>query len=264
MSESAFVSIEHSGAVATVTIQRPDVHNAFNERVIEQLAAAFDRIARGGDARVVVLAGEGPSFSAGADLDWMRRAASFTEEENRRDATVLAAMLRGVAECPCPVVARVQGVAFGGGAGLTAAADIAVASESARFAFTEVRLGLAPATIARHVVRKIGVGRALPLFLTGERIDAPRALAIGLVHRVVPEEALDAAVEEVVDALMRGAPRAQRQIKELMRRFGDADAEMDAFAAELIAGIRAGDEAREGMAAFLEKRPPGWAPGHDV
>ncbi len=176
MTEPRYVEHQRAGAVDTVTIHRPEVHNAFNEHVIAQIAEAFATIAASGDTRVVVLRGEGRSFSAGADLDWMRRAANFTDEENRRDADALASMLRAVAECPCPVVARVQGNAFGGGAGLAAAADIAVAGESARFAFSEVRLGLVPATIARHVVRKIGAGRALPLFLTGERIDAARAL----------------------------------------------------------------------------------------
>ncbi|TAK60875.1 MAG: enoyl-CoA hydratase/isomerase family protein [Dehalococcoidia bacterium] len=264
MAEQRYVEHARAGAVDTVTIRRLEVHNAFNEHVIAQLAEAFAAISASADTRVVVLRGEGRSFSAGADLDWMRRAANFTDAENRRDADALASMLCAVAECPCPVVARVQGNAMGGGAGLAAAADIAIAGESARFAFSEVRLGLVPATIARHVVRKVGAGRALPLFLTGERIDAARALAIGLVHRIAPDDQLDAAVAETVDALLAGSPAAQRRVKELVRRVAPDDAAIDDFAAGMISSIRGTDEGREGVAAFLEKRQPGWTPRADV
>src|SRR6266545_8247830 len=181
------VLVRRDGPVATVTMARPEVHNAFNEHLIAQLREAFDSLRDDGGVRVVVLAGEGKSFSAGADLDWMRRAASFSEEENLRDAASAAALWRAVAECPKPVVARVHGNAFGGGAGLVAASDIAIAAENAMFGFTEVRLGLLPATVAPHVIEKIGPGRAIPLFLTGERFDARRAFEIGLVHQVVPD-----------------------------------------------------------------------------
>ncbi len=243
-------------------MNRPQVHNAFNEQVIAQLGAAFGALATDATVRVVLLAGEGRSFSAGADLDWMRRAAEFSEEDNRGDAAALAAMLRAVAECPRPVVARVQGSALGGGAGLVAAADIAVASESAIFGFTEVRLGLVPATIAPHVVEKIGPGRALPLFLTGERFDSAQALAIGLVHRVVPDGELDSAVEQVIDALLSGGPQAQQACKQLVRRVAAADggSGVDAYTADLIARLRSGDEGREGVHAFLEKRSASWLP----
>jgi len=255
------VTLERAGAVATVTIRRRDVHNAFNEDVIAQLHAAFVSVAAEASVRAVVLAGEGRSFSAGADLDWMRRAAGFSEAENQRDAAALAAMLDAVATCPCPVIARVQGAAFGGGAGLAAAADIAIAAESARFAFSEVRLGIVPATIARHVVRKIGAGNALALFLTGERFDAARAHAVGLANRVAADDALDAAVRETLDALLAGGPEAHRAVKELVRRVAAEDAAIDAYAATLIARVRASDEGREGVAAFLEKRAPRWAGG---
>lgn len=264
MSAAQYVEHIRSDPVDTITIRRPDVHNAFNEQVIAELTAAFEAARTSASTRVVVLAGEGRSFSAGADLDWMRRAASFSEQENLRDAEALAAMLRAVAECPCPVVAQVQGSAFGGGAGLVAAADVAIAGESARFAFTEVRLGIVPATIARHVVRKVGTGRALPLFLTGERFDAARALALGLVHRVVPDAGLPAAVAETVDALLAGGPAAQREVKELVRRVALDGPDLDAYAADLIARVRAGDEARGGIAAFLEKRAAGWTMPRDV
>jgi len=253
-----YVDLTRSGAVARVTIRRPDVHNAFNETVIAELHDAFRAVAADDTVRVAVLAGDGPSFSAGADLEWMRRAADFSEAENRRDADALAAMLRAVAECPTPVVARVQGAAFGGGAGLVAAADLAVAGESARFGFTEARLGLVPATIAPWVVEKMGPGWALRLFLTGERFDAARATAIGLVYRAVPDAELDAAVDEVVAALLAGGPEALRACKQLVRHVASAPDGVDAYTADLIARVRSSDEGREGVRAFLEKRKPRW------
>jgi methylglutaconyl-CoA hydratase len=245
--------------VATITLGRPEVHNAFNEHVIAQLHDAVDSLAEDDAVRVIVLTGEGKSFSAGADLDWMRRAASFSEEENRADAAAAAALWRAIAECPKPVVARVHGNAFGGGAGLVAASDIAIAAESAMFGFTEVRLGLVPATVAPHVVEKIGPGRALPMFLTGERFDARRAMAIGLVHQVVPDEQIDVAVGAIVDQLLTGGPDALRWCKELIRRVaGESRSTVDDYTAGLIASARAGDEGREGVLAFLEKRKPDW------
>ena len=256
------VRLARNGPVATVTMARPDVHNAFNEHLIAQLHDAFRSLATDDGVRVIVLAAEGKSFSAGADLDWMRRAANFSEDENLRDAAAAAALWRAVAECPKPVLARVHGNAFGGGAGLVAASDIAIAAESAMFGFTEVRLGLLPATVAPHVVEKIGPGRALPLFLTGERFDAQRALAIGLVHHVVPPEELDVAVGAIVDQLLAGGPNALRACNELVRRVAYADrAKIDEYTAALIASARAGEEGREGVGAFLEKRKPGWVGG---
>jgi methylglutaconyl-CoA hydratase len=255
-----FVKLSRDGPIATVTMARPDVHNAFNEHLIAELHDALRSLSDDEGVRVVVLAGEGKSFSAGADLDWMRRAASFSEEENRRDAAQAAALWRTIAECPKPVVARVHGNAFGGGAGVVAASDIAIAAESAMFGFTEVRLGLVPATVAPHVVEKIGPGRALPLFLTGERFDAQRALAIGLVHLVVPDAEIDVAVGAVVDQLLSGGPNALRWCKELVRRIAAEDrSKIDEYTAALIASARAGDEGREGVVSFLEKRKPYWA-----
>jgi methylglutaconyl-CoA hydratase len=255
------LSTIRDGTVATLTMARPDVHNAFNEHLIGQLREAFDELSDDGSVRVVVLAGEGKSFSAGADLDWMRRAAGFSEKENLRDAGAAAALWRAIAECPKPVVARVHGNAFGGGAGLVSASDIAIASEQAMFGFTEVRLGLVPATVAPHVVEKIGPGWALALFLTGERFDAQRALAIGLVHQVVEASQLDVAVGSVVDALLSGGPEALAACKQLVRLVASANwAEVDDYTAAMIAGARAGAEGREGVAAFLEKRKPSWIP----
>ena len=251
--------VTQSGAVATVTMARPEVHNAFNEELIAELAAAFERL--GGDAsvRVVVLTGEGRSFSAGADLEWMKRMSTATEAENRADAKRLAAMLRAVAECPKPIVAKVNGAAIGGGAGLVATADVAIASEKAKIGFAEVRLGIVPATIAPHVIAKIGPGRALPLFLTGERFDARNAMTIGLVHQVAADEDLDGAVDSVVEALLLGGPEAQARCKELVRRVAaEPGPGVDAYTSEMIGAARASAEGREGVAAFLEKRAPAW------
>jgi methylglutaconyl-CoA hydratase len=253
------VLVSRDGPVATVTMNRPEAHNTFNEELIAGLRDAFDSLSGDRSVRVVILAGEGRSFSAGADLEWMKRASDWSEDDNKRDAEELAAMLRRVAECAHPVVARVHGNAFGGGAGLTAAADVAVAAESVTFGFTEVRLGLLPATISPHVIEKIGPGRALPLFLTGERFDAQRAHEIGLVHRVVPADELDGAVREVVSMLLQGAPEAQRTAKRMVRRVAQLDRRsVDQYTAELIAGLRKAPEGREGVAAFLEKRKPAW------
>jgi methylglutaconyl-CoA hydratase len=255
------VVISHEGPVARVTMNRPEVHNAFNEGLIGGLQSAFDSVSADDSVRVVVLAGEGRSFSAGADLQWMKKAATWSEQQNRADAAALATMLRTIADCPKPVVARVHGNAFGGGAGLCAASDVAVAAEGVILGFTEVRLGLVPATIAPHVVEKIGPGRALPLFVMGERFDAARAAEIGLVHRVVPQEELDAAVDAVVTLLLEAGPQAQAACKTLVRTVAGLDpAAADAYTAELIGRVRTSDEGREGIGAFLEKRKPAWHP----
>ncbi len=253
------VEVSREGPVARVTLHRPEVHNAFNEEVIALLSQAFTALRGEEEVRVVVLAGEGRTFCAGADLDWMRRAASWGEEENRHDALALASMLRLVATFPRPVVARVQGGAYGGGVGLVAAADLAIASEDAQFAFTEVRLGILPATISPYVVEKIGPAWARRLFLTGERFSAQRAYELGLLYRVVPPQDLDAAVEETVQALLLGGPQAQAQCKELVQRVAtDPSPQIDLYTSQLVARLRAGEEGREGIRAFLEKRPPQW------
>jgi len=258
MSEDSIL-VSREGPVARVTLNRPEIHNAFNEDVIAALQSAFDTLHDDPAIRVVVLAGEGRSFSAGADLDWMRRASTWTEDENRADAAALARMLRTIAEFPKPVVARVHGSAFGGGAGLVAASDIAIAAEEALFGFTEVRLGLVPATIAPHVIEKIGPGRALPLFLTGERFNAHRAAQIGLVHQVVSPDDIDEAVNVITRALLEAGPNAQAACKELVRTVAAAErSDADAYTAALIARVRTSPEGREGIGAFLEKRKPGW------
>ncbi len=248
---------------------RPEVHNAFNEALIAELQAAFMELAVDDGVRVVVLAGEGKSFSVGADLNWMKRMSEASEAENREDARKLTAMLRAVAECPKPVVARVHGGALGGGSGLTAAADVAIAGESAFFGFSEVRFGLAPATIAPYVIERIGPGAARPRFLLGERFDAKTALSIGLVYQVAPDAELDTVVQQTVQTLLAGSPAAQTAIKELVRTVGSQPAAplhfgqpnpIDEYTANLIASLRAGAEGREGVSAFLEKRKARWVP----
>src|ERR671911_711158 len=206
------------GAVTTVTLARPDSHNALNAALIEELTRCFGEISDDDGVRVVVLAGEGRSFCAGADIGYMRETANFAYEENLEDARRLAMMFWIIEECPKPVVAKVQGAAMGGGAGLVAVADVVVADSEARFSFSEVRLGIAPATIAPFVVRKIGASHARSLFLTGQRFGAERAREIGLVHKVVPRAGLDEAVKENVGELLRGGPVPQPTLKALLRR----------------------------------------------
>ena len=245
--------------VTTVALARPEAHNALDVAVIEEITRCFGELAEDEDVRVVVLTGEGPSFCAGADIGYMRDTAGFSYEENLEDARRLAEMFRSVDELPKPVVAKVRGAAIGGGAGLVAAADVAVAGGKTRFAFSEVRLGIAPATIAPFVVRKIGLSHARTLFLTGERLGADEARRIGLVHEVVPERDLDAAVENVVSQLLRGGPAAQAAIKALLRQV-EATEPLEALGlmTGVISELRTGEEGQEGLGAFLEKREPRW------
>src|SRR5918998_1430595 len=210
------LSRTEEGPVTTVSLRRPEARNALNAALIGEVTRCFEELAEDESVRVVMLTSEGPTFCAGADVGYMRDTASFSYEENLEDARRLADMFLAVDDLPKPVVARVQGAAIGGGAGLVAAADLAVAEEEARFAFSEVRLGIAPATIAPFVVRKIGFSRARALFLTGERFDAERAREIGLVHEVAPEGDLDAAVDSKVSDLLKGGPEARAAIKVLL------------------------------------------------
>jgi methylglutaconyl-CoA hydratase len=245
--------------VATVVLSRPDSHNALNAALIEELTRCFEEISEDDGVRAVVLAGEGRSFCAGADIGYMREMATFSYEENLEDARRLAMMYWTIDECPKPLVARVQGAAMGGGAGLVAVADVAVADAEARFAFSEVRLGIAPASISPFVVRKIGPSHARSLFVTGERFDAERACEIGLVHKVVSGDGLDSAVEEKVGRLLQGGPVAQATIKALLRRLETTEPmEAPGLTARVISELRTGEEGQEGLAAFLEKREPGW------
>ena len=253
------LKVRDEDSVLHVSLNRPDTHNSLNAGLIAEIGGCFGEIADDNSVRVVVVSGEGRSFCAGADVGYMRDTADFTYEENLEDARRLAAMFGAVEECPKPVVAAVKGAAIGGGAGLVAAADVVVAGQETAFAFSEVRLGIAPATIAPFVMRKIGFSQARALFLTGERFDAIRAQEIGLVHQVVAEEELDGAVREKVEGLLAGGPEALAATKALLRDLREAaPGEATEIMARRIAELRTGEEGQEGLAAFLEKRKPAW------
>jgi methylglutaconyl-CoA hydratase len=246
--------------VARVTMSRPAVFNAFDEAMIGELDAAFAALADDDTVRVIVLAGAGKHFSAGADLQWMQRASTATQEWNLADARRFAAMLSRIATCPKPTVARVQGAALGGGVGLVAACDIAIAADSASFSVSEGKFGILPAVIGPYVTNAVGRRQALRLALTTARIGAAEALAMGLVQQVVASDALDAAVDTTVSQLLGGGPHAQAEIKQLFSALavGPVTAEVRELTAQTISRVRGTDEAREGFAAFLGKRPPNW------
>jgi methylglutaconyl-CoA hydratase len=254
------LDIERSNRIATIWMNRPDLHNAFDETLIAELTAACTVLDQDADVRVVVLAGRGKSFSAGADLNWMRRAASNGIDENLNDARALARMLRTLAEVKKPTVARVHGAALGGGMGLAAACDVAVASTQAVFATSEVKFGIIPSAISPYVLRAIGARQATRYFQSAERIDAARAREIGLVHETVAPEQLDAKIGEITSALLAGGPCAQTAAKELIRAVAHQPVNHTLVedTAHRIAHLRATAEAREGIGAFLGKRAPAW------
>lgn len=257
------VATEIDQGVGIATLCRAERHNAFDEALIADLSAALRELDAAEDARVVVLSALGKSFCAGADLAWMRRAAAYSEAENLSDARKLAELLRILNEMSKPTVARVQGPAYGGGVGLVAACDIAIATYDAQFALSEAKLGLIPAVISPYVVEAIGARKARRYFLSAERFSAAEAYRIGLVHEIVPGlEELDQAVGEVIDALLACGPAAQRECKQLLRDLAGraTDAELIDHTARAITRVRASAEAREGIAAFLEKRQPDWLP----
>jgi methylglutaconyl-CoA hydratase len=245
--------------VVNVVLSRPQVRNAFNEVMIRELTDAFANVPRRPGARVVLVQSEGNVFCAGADLNWMKRSVELSPEENRAETMELATLLETLDECPRPTVARVQGAVMGGGLGLVSACDIVVASEDAFFALSEVRLGLAPATISPFVIRRMGPGLAREFFLTGSRISASRAREIGLVNYVVAPETLDETVAKIVERLLAGGPKAQAACKELIRHVPGLDGgKLKSHTAHVISDLRAGEEGQEGMKAFFEKRPPSW------
>ena len=254
------LEIELNGPVATIWMNRPDLHNAFDETLIAELTAACIALDEDKDVRVVVLAGRGKSFSAGADLNWMKRAANNGVDENLNDARALARMLRVLAKMKKPTIARVQGAALGGGTGLTAACDIAVASSKAFFATSEVKFGIIPSAISPYVARAIGARQAYRYFQSAERIDATRARELGLVHETVDPDQLDAKVQEIVEALLQGGPLAQAAAKDLIRAVDNQPINDNLVeeTAHRIAHLRATPEAKEGIAAFLDKRQPNW------
>ena len=244
----AGLDVRRDGNVLRVTLARPERHNAFDAALIAALADAFADV---GDARCVVLDGEGRSFCAGADVEWQRASIDLSFDENVEDAMRLYRMLEAIESCPAPVVARVQGFALGGGSGLIACCDIAVAAPDAVFGYSEVRLGLIPAVISPFVLPRIGPGAARRYFLTGERFDAQTALRIGLVHEVADD--LDGAVVAVVEALLQGGPEAVREAKQLVREQPSGEA-----IAQIAARRRTSEEGQDGLRAFLDKRPPRW------
>jgi methylglutaconyl-CoA hydratase len=251
------IKTESAGGLTTVRLSRPEVRNALNDALIAELTAAFTALPA--SARAVVLAGEGPAFCAGADAEWMRRSTSFTREENHRDAAAVSALLRAVDECPLPVVGRIHGAALGGGAGLAAVCDVAVAEEGTRFGFPEVRLGIIPAVISTYVLPRIGAGAARRYFLTGERFGSAEALAMGLVHEVAPPGKVDERVGAITSEILRGGPLALRAAKRLIREAGRLSRDQSIEeTVRLIAEIRTTPEAQEGLSAFLEKREPRW------
>lgn len=257
------LTLHFERGVETVTLNRPEVRNAFNDEVIAELTAVFSELARRSEVRCVVLAGNGPAFCAGADLNWMKRMAGYTREENLADAAALARMLEVIYHCPKPTVARVQGDVYAGGMGLVAACDMAVSVDSAQYCLSEVKLGLIPATISPYVVRAMGARAAHRYFLTAERFSAAEALRIGLVHEVVKAEQLDATVAALTQALVSAGPEAMKACKKLLHDVAGQEitAGLVQRTVEGIADIRASDEGREGIQSFLGKRKPSWLLG---
>ncbi len=254
------VEVLRDGGVATLWMNRPEVHNAFNAQLIADISAACCALDTDPGVRVVVLAGRGKSFSAGADLNWMKAAGEAGEAENFADAMKLAGMLRTLAEMNKPTIARVHGAALGGGMGLASACDICIAGERAVFATSEVKFGIIPSAISPYVIRAIGERQAYRYFQSAERIDARRAAQLGLVHEAVATDELDAKVKDVVDALLQGGPKSQSAAKELIRAVANrslTDAVVE-DTARRIASLRVTPEAKEGLDAFLSKRPAAW------
>lgn len=258
--EYQFLQIQKTAQVGTLWLNRPDLHNAFNEGVISELQAALEAMQADPKVRVVVLAGRGKSFSAGADLNWMKKAGEAAVDENIADAKRLADMLHTLAHLSKPTIARVHGAALGGGMGLASACDICIASTEAKFATSEVRLGLAPSTISPYVIRAIGERQARRYFLTAERIDATTAQRIGLVHELCQPEDLDTTMNAVIQAILQGAPEAQAASKSLIDTVAGRiiDEDLITMTAKHIANLRTGSEAKAGLQAFLDKRTPPW------
>jgi methylglutaconyl-CoA hydratase len=257
---STTLDIQIQGRVARVFLNRPEVRNAFNDSVITELAETFTRLGNDPGLRAIVLGGHGKAFCAGADLNWMKSMAGYGWEDNRADATRLAEMLWAVYVCPLPVVGRLQGDCYAGGMGLAACCDVLVASEGMHFCLSEAKLGLLPATISPYVIRAMGEQAARRYFVTAERFSAAQAHAMGFVHEVVTADALDAKVDEITALLVANGPAAVKACKRLVQDFAGRDITQDlrAETARRIADIRASDEGREGVQAFLNKREPAW------
>ncbi|MCU1244594.1 MAG: liuC [Acidobacteria bacterium] len=252
--------VEETGGILSVTLNRPDVHNAFNDELIAEAIELFEGLAANRSLRAVVLRGTGANFCAGADLNWMSRMVSYSRDENIRDSSLLARMYALINECPLPVVGRIQGAAIGGGVGLVAVCDVAIAMRDAKFGLSEVKLGILPAVISPYVIAKIGQSHARALVLTGERFDAERALRIGLVHRLVDDaQALDAAVDESIAQLRGSGPEAVRECKKLIAHVAASElADAVPYTIEAIATRRTSEEGQQGMQAFLAKQKAPW------
>lgn len=254
--------IDVAGHIATVTLNRPEVRNAFNDEVILEMVQAFTELGARADVRCIVLAANGPAFCAGADLNWMRSMADYTRAQNHADAGELASMMRVLYECPKPTIAKVQGDAYAGGTGLVAACDMAVSVDTAQYCLSEVKLGLLPATISPYVIRAMGARAAHRYFLTAERFDAAEALRIGFIHEVVTAGALDAKVAELAQALVNAGPEAMRLCKKLVQDVAGQPITpaLVKMTVEAIADVRVSPEGREGVQSFLQKRKPNWLP----
>ncbi len=255
------LEVEYDGPVARIWLNRPQARNAFDGLMVTELRMTLFDLRSADAVRLIVLGGRGPSFCAGADLEWMKAMAAFSREDNLREAQALADLFFTVYESPKPVVARIHGAALGGGAGLVAACDIPIAALGTQFGFTEVRLGIIPAVISPYVLGKIGESAARELFLTGERFEAVKAQEIGLIRAAVPEDDLDAVVENRVQELLQAGPRAVAEAKALIREVAYRRVEdVQRYAVERIAELRISSEGQEGMRAFLDKRKPNWTP----
>ena len=257
------LQLNFEAGVATVTLNRPEVRNAFNDEVIAEMTAVFSELDDRPEVRCVVLAGNGPAFCAGADLNWMKRMATYTRDENVADAAALANMLKAIYRFPKPTVARIQGDVYAGGTGLVAACDIAVSADTAQYCLSEVRLGLIPATISPYVIRAMGARAAHRYFLTAERFSAAEALRIGFVHEVVAADELDGKVAAIARALVDAGPQAVKACKALLHDVAEKDITQMLIdrTVQGIADIRVSDEGREGIQSFLGKRKPGWLQG---
>jgi methylglutaconyl-CoA hydratase len=255
------IRVERDGPTVRVTLNRPEVRNAFNATMLQELTQAFEGISTAPDIRAVVITGEGKAFCAGADLHWMGKVKQFTYEENVADSMVVANLMRAMYACPKPVVGRINGAAIGGGTGFVAVCDIVVASDRSVFSFSEVKIGLVPACIAPFVLKRVGESRGREYFLSGERLTPEKAEACGLANKVVPHDELDDAVNHYLESLITSGPNALSVCKQLIREVADLDLDRAGpRTAELLADVRMSDEGQEGMAAFLGRRKPRWIP----
>ena len=260
MSNNQTVALTIEDKIARVALNRPEIHNAFNEVMIAELLEVFQKLKDDEKLRVVILTGEGKSFCAGADIHWMKKMKNYTYEQNVDDALALANLMYEMFSFPKPLVGRINGAAIGGGTGLVSVCDIVVAAEDAKFSFSEVKIGLVPACISPYILNRVGFTKANMLFLTGERFDAHRALNVGLVDEVVPLSILDSRVDKLAEQLISSGPQALATAKKLLRDIPHmAMEEKRRHSAEVLAKLRISDEGQEGLAAFLEKRKPNWA-----